>query len=238
MDHPHIIKQHEIYKYRKQIYLILECCDGGDLYTRSPYSEQQAARMVTNLLSAIQYMHDHRIVHRDVSGAVCFEWSIQRMHALKLIDLVSIWFTAQIRKHYVWKHCWKCQDQSDWFWPKQKVSGTGETDSIKVFAMSVPRSITDTHCSLPFSRWHSRASWRIVWVPFIRKCAVVSLLCVRRALVISCLVSLWGISLQHGASSIAGCVFVTGRPVGCRGDCLHGTCEIVVFMVTLVWVNG
>lgn len=67
MDHPHIVKQHEIYKYKKQIYLILECCDGGDLYTRSPYSEKQAATIVTCLLSAIQYMHEHNIVHRDVS---------------------------------------------------------------------------------------------------------------------------------------------------------------------------
>ena len=68
MDHPHIVKCHEVYKYQKQIYVILECCDGGDLYTRSPYSELQAARMVSSLLSAVEYMHQHKIVHRDVSG--------------------------------------------------------------------------------------------------------------------------------------------------------------------------
>ena len=66
MDHPHIVKAFEVYKYKKQIYLILQCCDGGDLYTRSPYSERQAAEMVTSLLSAISYMHEHKIVHRDV----------------------------------------------------------------------------------------------------------------------------------------------------------------------------
>ena len=67
MDHPHIVKAFEVYKYKKQIYVIMQCCDGGDLYTRSPYSERQAARMVNSLLSAISYMHDHKIVHRDVS---------------------------------------------------------------------------------------------------------------------------------------------------------------------------
>lgn len=66
MDHPHIVKAFEVYQYKKQIYLILQCCDGGDLYTRSPYSERQAANMVSSLLSAISYMHAHGIVHRDL----------------------------------------------------------------------------------------------------------------------------------------------------------------------------
>lgn len=92
MDHPHIVKQHEVYKYKKQIYLILECCDGGDLYTRSPYSEKQAARMVTNLLSAIQYMHDHNIVHRDVR-----HWSACKLaYASNSRCLIACYMTAQI----------------------------------------------------------------------------------------------------------------------------------------------
>eukprot|EP00977_Amphora_coffeiformis_P018476 scaffold6506_cov171-Amphora_coffeaeformis.AAC.24 len=59
-----------VYKYQKQIYVILECCDGGDLYTRSPYSEKQAAKMISSVLSAVEYMHAHNIVHRDVSRNV------------------------------------------------------------------------------------------------------------------------------------------------------------------------
>jgi serine/threonine protein kinase len=34
MDHPNIVKAHEMYTYKKQIFLVLELCDGGDLYTR------------------------------------------------------------------------------------------------------------------------------------------------------------------------------------------------------------
>lgn len=48
------------------IYLILEKCDGGDLYTRSPYSERDSARILDQLLSAILYMHEHGVVHRDL----------------------------------------------------------------------------------------------------------------------------------------------------------------------------
>ncbi len=35
LDHPNIVKAHEMYTYKKQIFLVLELCDGGDLYTRS-----------------------------------------------------------------------------------------------------------------------------------------------------------------------------------------------------------
>ena len=66
MDHPNIVKAHEVYTYKKQIYLVLELCDGGDLYTRQPYSEREAAKIVAKLLSAVKYMHDHNIVHRDL----------------------------------------------------------------------------------------------------------------------------------------------------------------------------
>ena len=95
MDHPHIVKAYEVYKYKKQIYVILQCCDGGDLYTQSPYSERQAARMVNSLLSAISYMHAHKIVHRDVcmvAVAVCafvcplLVWIVAHDFSLSLFD--------------------------------------------------------------------------------------------------------------------------------------------------------
>jgi serine/threonine protein kinase len=65
MDHPNIVKLHEVFSHKKQIYMILELCDGGDLYTRLPYTEKDSAYVTGKLLSAIKYMHDHGIVHRD-----------------------------------------------------------------------------------------------------------------------------------------------------------------------------
>ena len=66
MDHPNIVKAHEVYNYKKCIYIILELCDGEDLYTGLPYSEKEAAYISGKLLSAVKYMHDHGIVHRDL----------------------------------------------------------------------------------------------------------------------------------------------------------------------------
>lgn len=47
LDHPNIVRPHEVYTQKKQIYLIMELCAGGDLYTRSPYTEKQAGRITS-----------------------------------------------------------------------------------------------------------------------------------------------------------------------------------------------
>jgi serine/threonine protein kinase len=44
----------------------MELCSGGDLYSRDPYTEEQAARIVSSILSAIAYMHSRNIAHRDL----------------------------------------------------------------------------------------------------------------------------------------------------------------------------
>ena len=36
----------------------------SDLYSRDPYSEDEAARIISSILSAISYMHQRQIIHR------------------------------------------------------------------------------------------------------------------------------------------------------------------------------
>jgi serine/threonine protein kinase len=66
MDHPNIIRAYEVFENTSNIYLVLEWCDGGDLYTRGPYSEKYSRRISKQLLSAVKYMHDRGVVHRDL----------------------------------------------------------------------------------------------------------------------------------------------------------------------------
>ena len=45
MDHPNIVKAHEVYKHRREIYIILELCDGCLLYTSPSPRDLSTSRM-------------------------------------------------------------------------------------------------------------------------------------------------------------------------------------------------
>lgn len=65
LDHPNIIKFYDVY-YSNNISIVMEFCDGGDLYARSPYTEKQAFNVLHQLLKAVRYMHREGFVHRDI----------------------------------------------------------------------------------------------------------------------------------------------------------------------------
>lgn len=86
LDHPNIVKAYEVYETKVNIYLVLENCSGGDLYSRGPYSEKAAAKIVGKLLSAVVHMHEHGCTHRDLKFEnVLFE-SKEDDAEIKVID--------------------------------------------------------------------------------------------------------------------------------------------------------
>jgi calcium-dependent protein kinase len=71
MDHPNIVKAHEVFITKtsdkdRQMCIVLELCSGGDLYDRLPYTERDAARIIEQILNAVGYMHQRGVVHRDL----------------------------------------------------------------------------------------------------------------------------------------------------------------------------
>jgi serine/threonine protein kinase len=66
--HPNIVKIYEVYHdTNKNLSIIMEHCAGGDLNSRLPYTEQQAADILKQILEAVHYLHSSsHIVHRDL----------------------------------------------------------------------------------------------------------------------------------------------------------------------------
>jgi len=70
VSHPHIIELIEVFDFFNEKYLVTELVPGGDLFDAiavdTKYSEPVSRRMVSDLTSALQYLHDKMIVHRDI----------------------------------------------------------------------------------------------------------------------------------------------------------------------------
>ena len=69
-DHPYIVKLYEVWEDSRYIYLVQECCKGGELYNyidkRRGLTEREAARIFHQILTAVSYLHQNNIVHRDL----------------------------------------------------------------------------------------------------------------------------------------------------------------------------
>ncbi|KAK5643262.1 hypothetical protein RI129_007107 [Pyrocoelia pectoralis] len=69
VNHPHIIYLEKVYESAKKIYLVLELCYGtlSTIYMdQKLFSESNARKIISDLTSAVSYLHKHDIVHRDL----------------------------------------------------------------------------------------------------------------------------------------------------------------------------
>ncbi|KAL4472084.1 hypothetical protein ABPG72_001082 [Tetrahymena utriculariae] len=70
LDHPNIIKLYETFEDDKNIYLVMEVCEGGELFDRiierGFFSEVDARTIFTQIMQAINYCHSKSISHRDL----------------------------------------------------------------------------------------------------------------------------------------------------------------------------
>ncbi|OMJ74003.1 hypothetical protein SteCoe_23900 [Stentor coeruleus] len=90
LDHPNIIRMFEYFEDTHKIYLIMEKCEGGELYEyilkQNSFSEFEAANIIKQLLSALAYLHENKIVHRDIKPENILFEETHLSPNIKLID--------------------------------------------------------------------------------------------------------------------------------------------------------
>jgi calcium-dependent protein kinase len=70
LSHPNIMQIYEVFNDKTNFYIVSEFCQGGELFDaiskKGSFSENEAARIMKQVLSAICYSHQNNIVHRDL----------------------------------------------------------------------------------------------------------------------------------------------------------------------------
>ena len=68
LSHPNIVKIYEFYISNSHYYIITEFCKEGELfsYIKNKYNEHQLAVLFYQVFSGLWYLHDNKILHRDI----------------------------------------------------------------------------------------------------------------------------------------------------------------------------
>ena len=70
LDHPYIIKTYKISETPKKYYIIMEYCEGGELFDyiveKERLDESEASIFFYQLINALEYIHSKGVAHRDL----------------------------------------------------------------------------------------------------------------------------------------------------------------------------
>lgn len=87
MDHPHLARLMDVYESNEHLDLVMDCIEGGDLLKRIKqkmrFPESDAAEATYQMLLALNYIHQHGIMHGDIKME---NFMYDDNNHLKLID--------------------------------------------------------------------------------------------------------------------------------------------------------
>ncbi|XP_014490474.1 calcium-dependent protein kinase SK5 [Vigna radiata var. radiata] len=69
-EHPNVVRIHGTYEDTSSVHLVMELCEGGELFDRivqkGHYSERQAANLIKTILEVVEACHSLGVMHRDL----------------------------------------------------------------------------------------------------------------------------------------------------------------------------
>jgi len=90
VDHPNIIRLYDTYENTNLIYMIMEYCEGGELFSRitekEHLDESETMLLMKKMLLAVNHLHSSHIVHRDLKPENFLFDTSHEDAELKLVD--------------------------------------------------------------------------------------------------------------------------------------------------------
>ena len=94
ISHPNIVNIYDIYEDSKKYYIVMEICEGGELFEaiseQGAFGEDDCLNIMKQVLTAVNYLHSKNIMHRDIKPEnIMFTKKINKKtkkFEIKLID--------------------------------------------------------------------------------------------------------------------------------------------------------
>lgn len=90
LDHPYIMKMHQVYEGEQHIYLVFDLLNGKELFerviARKNYTEKNAANVIKKLMETMRYLQKREILHRDIKLENILLESVEDDCSVRLAD--------------------------------------------------------------------------------------------------------------------------------------------------------
>ena len=117
LNHPNIIKLHDLVETQKEIFLVMDYCEGGELFeliNKSEKIDESAAKKIySQIIDAIEYLATIRVAHRDLKPEnILFDKEMN----LKIVDfgLSNTWKSGE-RLQTAWGTPWYAAPEMNLF---------------------------------------------------------------------------------------------------------------------------
>ena len=107
LNHPNIVKTHEIFDNEKYYFMIMDYCPGGELFDyivkKIRLNEEESSFFFYQIINAVEYIHSKGIVHRDLKPENLL---LNDKNKLKIIDFgLSNYFFPDSEKNLLKTPC-------------------------------------------------------------------------------------------------------------------------------------